>query len=248
MNNRAVATYTRHMSADLTLPTELDVLEQARQLARPVTLLRRARKGQPVASWGGEPSVPLPPELVVTDEDALADGVLHTHWVSVEASALSLGLTGCLSVYLHPDEDRPLVLHHPEATLHTAGSRLLYAHARMELPHVDALFRVGPPALQQWMARLLGQDPAELLRHSDIGAHSHPVLERLDQTLRAAHPMWRGGAAAQLGGWCWGWPDEAWDERERRGQQLVLTTFEDSEPWVEVWWTGHDFEAVAHLT
>lgn len=236
------------MSADQTSSPGHDVLELARQLARPVTLLRKTGTGQPVASWGGEPSVPLPPELVVTDEDELEDGIFHDHWVSVDASALSLGLTGCFSVYLHPDEDRPLVLHEPEATLQIERGTPLYAYASTERPHVDALFRVGPPTLQQWMASLLGQDSAELLRHSDIGAHRHPVLEKLDQTLRAAHPLFAGGAAAQLGGWCWGWPDETWDERERRGQQLILTTFEDSEPWVEVWWTGHDFEAVAHLT
>ncbi|GGR16256.1 hypothetical protein GCM10008957_31120 [Deinococcus ruber] len=39
---------------------------------------------------------------------------------------------------------------------------------------------------------------------------------------------------AQLGGWCWGWPDEAWDTREAQRQQLLLVTYQDS----ELWWTG----------
>ena len=64
-------------------------------------------------------------------------------------------------------------------------------------------------------ARLAGVDGAELLitapeallACSDRGGHL--LIGALNQHLRAAHPMWAYGAAAQLGGWCWGWPDEA---------------------------------------
>lgn len=180
--------------------------------------------------------------------DAIEDGAFFAHWLSVDARTLPLPVTGCLSLYVNPEEDQPLVLHGPTTTLQITGGTLLFAHQTMELPHVDALFRHGEPALQQWMADLLGRSPEALLTRSDIGAPRHPALDQLDQRLRAAHPMWAGGAMAQLGGWCWGWPDEAWDERENQGQHLVLTTFENSEPWIEVWWTGHGFEATAHLT
>ncbi|GGO30040.1 hypothetical protein GCM10008949_24370 [Deinococcus humi] len=109
-----------------------------------------------------------------------------------------------MSLYFNEEELQPLIFHDPAATLQTTGDTLLSAHQTMQFPHVDALFRYGEPALQQWMADLLGQAPEALLTQSDIGAPEHPALDQLDQRLRAAHPMWVGGTVAQLGGWCWG--------------------------------------------
>ncbi|GGL16734.1 hypothetical protein GCM10010844_39550 [Deinococcus radiotolerans] len=238
--------YTQGMSADLALPAHLDVMGQAQRLARPVTFLRPSGEGAPVALWGGTPSVPLPPELVVTDEDDLEDGAFFDHWLSIDARRLPVPLPGCLSLYEQSVE--PLLLHNPEATLDMSGGTPLYAHPGIELPHINALFRSGTPALQAWMAELLGETPAALLARSDIGAYRHPTLDGLDQRLRSAHPLWAGGVTAQLGGWAWGWPDEAWDTRESRGERLLLTTFERSEPWIEVWWTERGLAGVAHLT
>jgi len=89
----------------------------------------------------------------------------------------------------------------------------------------------------------------ELQRVSELPQPKGSVVQDLDQALRADHPMWsEEPPAAQMGGWCWGWPDEAWDERENKGQQLMLVTYKDSEPWVELCCTGDQFEVSAHLT
>lgn len=230
------------------LPAQPDLLAEAQRLARPVTLLKTSGTGTPVACWGGEPTVPLPAHLVVTDEDDLEDGYFFTHWLSVDARHLPRPLPGCLSVFLHGDRS-PLVLHDPEAVLQcTEEGAPLYGHPVLERPHLDALFRHASPAVQAWVAQQLGEDPEVLRTRSDVGAPRQSTLEQLDQVLRSDHPMWTRGVVAQLGGWCWGWPDEAWDEREQAGQELMVVTYEQSEPWVEVWWTGERFEGVEHIT
>jgi len=51
---------------------------------------------------------------------------------------------------------------------------------------------------------------------------------------------------AQLGGWPITWPDEAADEQ--LGRQLVLRTYANSEPWIEVFRKGRKYEVVDRIT
>jgi hypothetical protein len=51
---------------------------------------------------------------------------------------------------------------------------------------------------------------------------------------------------AQLGGWPITWPDEGADEQLDR--QLVLRTYADSEPWIEVFRKGRSFQVVERIT
>ncbi|SMB79126.1 hypothetical protein [Deinococcus hopiensis] len=229
-------------------PFPAKALALAEQLARPVTFLQFEGEGEPIAAWKGVPSVPLPEHLVVTDEDQIEDGDFFEHWISVDARKLPHALPGCLSVYLRAGGDQ-IALYDPEAVLHVDEGQALYGFPSQQVPHLDALFRHGPSDLQGWVAQELGTPAEEMLEWSELPLWKSPVLTDLDQQLRSEHPMWADERpVAQLGGWCWGWPDQTWDEREKLNQQLMLVTYEDSEPWVELWWTGQDFEVVEHLT
>ena len=51
---------------------------------------------------------------------------------------------------------------------------------------------------------------------------------------------------AVLGGWHFPWPDGDWGELVER--PLLAWTFEDSEPWVEVWGDGKGFQVKQRIT
>ena len=51
---------------------------------------------------------------------------------------------------------------------------------------------------------------------------------------------------AQLGGWPITWPEDAADEQLRK--HLVLRTYRDSEPWIEVFRSGRKFEVFERIT
>ena len=234
--------------SDLT-PFPVDPLTLAERLARPVTFLRFGGNEAPVATWQGEPSVPLPEHLVVSDEDRLDEGDFFEHWISVDAARLPHALPGCVSVYLNRVEDQVIALYDSGATLWVDPKHALYGQVTSQVPHLDALFRHGPADFQAWVAQEVKRPVEQLLTWSELPLWQVAVLSDIDQRLRKGHPMWAQKApVAQLGGWCWGWPDEAWDERENKGQQLMVVTYRDSEPWVELWWTGKGYEAIQHHT
>ncbi|MGX9685769.1 hypothetical protein ACTQ9L_01270 [Deinococcus wulumuqiensis] len=222
------------------LPNGLsELVERARSLARPTWLLREAGEGPVMGIWGGEGVVARPTE----------ESNSFSHWLSVRADLLPLepALSGVVSLYFDEEDARGLVLHHPAATLSGADGEALYASARADLPHADALFEHLPPAQQEHLAQTFGGTPG-VLRGQAFG-FPHPLATALDNALVGEHPLWSDDPpAAQIGGWPWGWPDTAWNEREGQGQTLVLWTFRDSEPWLEVWWTGQQFEVAEHIT
>jgi hypothetical protein len=59
-------------------------------------------------------------------------------------------------------------------------------------------------------------------------------------------PLYTGEAAAVLGGWHFPWPDGDWEElREHR---LLVWTFDEAEPWVEVWRWPAGYRVLQRIT
>jgi len=51
---------------------------------------------------------------------------------------------------------------------------------------------------------------------------------------------------AVAGGWNMPWPDDDWNELI--DLELVLWTFEESEPWVEVFFDGSRYSVIQRIT
>ena len=49
-----------------------------------------------------------------------------------------------------------------------------------------------------------------------------------------------------LGGWHMAWPEGDWDELIDK--QLIVWTFAESEPWIEVWEDGSRFRVIQRIT
>lgn len=242
-------------SAVVVTPDDINLMLEAKQLARPAIFLREEPRGEVAALWGGEGTVPLPPELVVTDENEIEDGLYYHHWLSVNARFLppELGLQGVISVYWHDDQEEGLVLNNPQGKLSATAEQIsLYAYAGESLPFIDAVFMQGSPKLQEWLVNGAKWQLREQYNDNFYNRLADDAMKAQIDELYAWHsehnPIWAANADVQIGGWPWSWPDGLWNEHEDRGQRLVLWTFRGSEPWLEVWWKEGEFEVVARIT
>ncbi len=196
-----------------------ELLEEGHGLARPCVHL--TRQGSDYCGvWGGMGVVPL--------RDAR-----FRHWLSVSSCAVpgEHGLTGCISVYTN-QEDRAtgLVLVNRQATLPPIPDGIkLYAHQATCFPPLDAIFRYGSAAVQAWLRANQWQPEwgysSQFRDHPITALCASAYQEQLDLKGRAID--------AVLGGWPMPWRVGDWEERPDR--QLLLWTWRDSPPWIELW-------------
>jgi len=155
--------------------------------------------------------------------------------------------TGVLSVYTDEDGEGGAAVHDPDAKFSAKGKgTLLFAHPGRCLPPIDAVFRFGSPAVQAWLKQ--NKWKAEW-GYNDHFKDKKPVQD-YQKNYQAICPLYGGLGGlkvhAVLGGWHFPWPDGDWSELVER--QLLVWTFEDSEPWVEVWAEGKKFEVKQRIT
>ncbi len=234
-----------------------ELIGEGKRLARPSVHLKGFGDEACVAGvWGGPGQVPAP-------------GEGYEHWLTIDCRHLPEGVgprSGCLSVYSDESECVAAVAHDPTASLLTqAGSQLLFAHQAISMPPLDAVFRFGSEAVQDWLAEI-GWKP-------DWGGEVNfggwrpewgGTVDLKDTTLRNAYrqvhrdykkvalvenclvPDYGPDVFAILGGWHYPWPDGDWVELT--AHPLVLWTCAGSEPRIEVFRTGDGFKTFHRIT
>ena len=114
----------------------------------------------------------------------------------------------------------------PLADLELSGGTPLYGHQAMSYPPIEALCLYGGKPVERWLA-------SEGLDRTDYDvAFSTDVGQAYNRVYQERCPLYLNGAAAVLGGWHAIWPDD--DFYLPREMRLVLWTFWESEPWIEV--------------
>ena len=224
-----------------------ELWDEGQRLARPcVWLCETGLKGDHGAMWGGPGLVPPPKK---------GD---WRHWLSIDCGwykevfhrdGKTLGpSTGVLSVYTDEETcEAGVAVHDPKAKFSTKGEgTVLFAAPGRCLPPIEAVFQFGSPAVKAWLKKNeweLGWDYNDNFKDKKVAKH---YLKKFQQM----YPLYGGvgGRAvhAMLGGWHFPWPDGDWLDLAKR--QLLVCTFEDSEPWVEVWAKGKKFEALQRVT
>jgi len=203
--------------------------EECQRLARPrLNLRRRSGPGDVIGVWGGSGYLPPPPGA-------------WRHRITVACDWLTrngFSLSGLLSVYENLDEGRTLderfiVVRSdgPSATLSSSDGIQLVGTEDVALPPVEALEVYG------------SEEMRSLLHNPD---QAEPLLSTYEERC-PLHYADREGIYAMLGGRHVPWPEnDAYDDEPGR---LVLWTFKDSEPWLEVWQrpAGH-LEVVPRIT
>jgi hypothetical protein len=225
--------------------------ESVRRLVLPRLVLRTERDSRDerfVGIWGGIGAVPPHAHLGQSGAE---------HWISVDCWWLEengFGVRGCLSVYRV--NGGFVAVNDPDLAFGDSPANGLTVFGREEAS--------WPPegALEAYSV--------------GVGPSGFPDLEMLNvylQREQADCPLFRGGAAAVLGGWHFSWPDgpprlprlAELNARIDRAHgpgclplgetyrcepyRLLLWTLRDAEPWVEVWGAGEgELHAVGRIT
>jgi hypothetical protein len=111
------------------------------------------------------------------------------------------------------------------------------------LPPIEAIFRFGSESVQQWL-RDHNWQPG--WGYNDNFGDPAPAKE-YERLYQSECPLYSSdGVFAMLGGWHFPWPDGDW--QDLLDQSLLVWTFKESEPWVEVWNTAQGFRVIQRIT
>ena len=210
------------------------LIKEGVRLSKPcVYLSERGTSSEVHAIWGGT-GVVEPPE---------ARGLKH--WVTVSCASLrSLGfqLHGSLSVYEDEDESHWIAVVRPSADL--SGLVLdgvpLFGTPMLSFPPLDAICLYGSSEIEEWLKS------QELSRHDANALYRTELEDAYERKYQELSPLYAGNADVVLGGWHMAWPeDNAYDENEG---SLLLWTFRDAEPWIEVWLEGQQLNVKTRIT
>ena len=105
----------------------------------------------------------------------------------------------------------------------------LYAQTTTSLPPLDAVLRFGSAAIQAWIAPF--REDRAWICADDIPDRS--LVDAYEAVYQAQHPLYREDAIASIGGWHMVWPDGDW--AELLTHHLLVCTYAEAEPWLEVW-------------
>lgn len=186
------------------------------RLTRPCLLLNEAAAGEPiVAIWEGSGVIPAP------------DTSLH-HIITIDCRFLPQNphsLTGCLSVYGHNRlTNNGVVMVDPHGVLSpnaSTGIRLSGQSVR-SFPPIDAV--VKEPVVHAWLAANGWEHNPDKNTYFDDDDYNAVFQEQC--------PIYTDQAIAVLGGWHFPWADKDWDDL--RLHTLIVWTFRNVEPWIEV--------------
>ncbi|WP_175713583.1 hypothetical protein [Burkholderia ambifaria] len=162
------------------------------------------------------------------------------YWHGVDAGALCISIERD-GMWLNVHLDDSGASGHVETTTQPVRSdRPLCRFDAMSLPPVDAVFRFGTAAIGAYLdAHGWQRDWGFNDNFKGTAAHDY-AREWIAQC-----PLYTGGVVAVAGGWNMPWPD---DGDEPVDLELVLWTFEESEPWIEVFFDGSRYSVIQRIT
>ncbi len=198
------------------------LMEEAIRLTRPCTWLVPEPNSEGIAAvWGGAGIVNPPHEP-------------HEHLMTFDCRFLPLelqNLQGCISVYQDEDDEITELIRHDstrELPFEISLGINLYPFRTTSLPPLEAIFHFGSQKIQDlvsaqgWEGGWDYHIPNKSIEHAYLRAY------------QAQNPLYlKRNVFAILGGWHFPWADGDWEKM--LDQELLLWTFQDAEPWVEVW-------------
>ncbi|WP_254600160.1 hypothetical protein [Burkholderia contaminans] len=160
------------------------------------------------------------------------------YWHGVEAGALCVSVERdgtWLNVYLDADGASGRV---ETAAQPVRSECSLCRSDAISLPPIEAVFRFGSAAIDTYLgAHGWQREWGFNSNFKGIAAHDY------EREWMAQCPLYTGGVVAVAGGWNMPWPDD-----ELVDLDLVLWTFEESEPWIEVFSDGSRYSVIQRIT
>ena len=120
----------------------------------------------------------------------------------------------------------------------------LYAAEESILPPIEAIFARGSEVVGEWLAA--NNWPRDA-RYSS-GFRDSAIVDAYEREWIKEYPLYRRvDTYAVAGGWHFPCADDDW--HRMIDEQLVVLTFQDSEPWVEAWRTrSGQFKVIQRIT
>ncbi|QDT99549.1 hypothetical protein [Gimesia aquarii] len=212
-------------SQDSSAGMSLDGLwEEAERVAKSVLLLKARKSGKtskkPIAVWN--------PKLPSKMENGL--------WFRIDMRKHpdpKLCADGVLDVDVAPyGPESTATLNKGQSLKINKGERPLYAEEAWDFPCQEILETKAKKSIREALA-----NDSELLSEYDsawwVEANPRDIF-----THTAVY--------AQLGGWNIGWPDESIDEQQNK--RLIVRTYQNAEPWIEVFRVGRKYEVSVRIT
>jgi hypothetical protein len=119
----------------------------------------------------------------------------------------------------------------------------LFESKRISLPPADAIFLLGGPQIDAYL-----QACGWTVGHGFNGNFPDPIPSEYEKLHWFKNcPLYSSTRPeAAKGGWCVPWPDGDWEEF--KDKELVLWTFRESEPWIEVYRGDLGFQVKQRIT
>jgi hypothetical protein len=163
------------------------------------------------------------------------------YWHGVKAGELCISIKhkgNWLNVYLDENYSSGRV----ELSIQPNPSNSpLYRSDAISLPPIDAVFRFGSNEIEKYLKNH-GWQRDWGFNNNFKGAVAHEYQKEWFKNC----PLYTGGVVAVEGGWNIPWPEGDWESL--LGLDLLLWTFEESEPWVEVFTNGSLFSVFQRIT
>jgi hypothetical protein len=169
------------------------------------------------------------------------DPVAYWHGMSMEGAPVISFLDNAIWCEVSLDwevEGRVLAVDEPDR-----HGLPLFESMHVSLPPVDAIFLLGGSEIDAYL-QACGWSAADGFN----GNFPDPIpLQYQELYWYKNCPLYSStGAEAVKGGWCVPWPDDDWEEFNDK--ELVLWTFRESEPWIEVYRDGSGFRVKRRIT
>lgn len=188
-----------------------DLIAEGRALERRSWFLTTNEQRTPVAVWHS--SAPGRSRRWLTVDASFFPNI-GSRYVSIISNFSGGGVVECIDQM-------------PEAS---AGDVNLVATEASVLPPIDALFAFGSAHLGSW----LGENKWERSWGYNSNFPGRTLVEGYEREYQAFHPLYGSSDVfAMIGGWHFPFPDDDWNELV--GDELMLMTVRDAEPWVEAW-------------
>jgi hypothetical protein len=213
--------------------TSRDIEKEAQRLSMSVVhlkALRRPAKSQPpTAIWNKTPQPHGNKRLwLLVDLRQHPDKALREN--------------GVLQVFDSSGERGSAALQPGRLPAPQAGQTALYSVAAKDVPCAEIVMHKGSDSLQAWGREVQWES-------ADPWSDAVRPLAKYEEKWEAIHVSRKsdgGSVYAQLGGWPVTWPDEA--AHKQLGRQLVLRTYANSEPWLEVFRRGKGYDVRVRIT
>ncbi len=216
-----------------------DLLAEGERLAKPSLLLSPEPNGQPVvAYWGGQGR-----RGYSGRKDDRHKITFDCSWLSSVGADVE-GSIGVFDVDKHWGWAKPVhVDHQPGLKVADAGcsdGRALYGYERRSLAPLQAVCLYGSDRIMDWLTENeWKRTDYDIAESSELGQEYQAVWSE-------QWPLYSKEYAAVLHGWHQQWPED--DFYMPAEMRLLLWTFWDAEPWLELWHRRPNFRVELRIT